>query len=360
MPDIQDGHAQAGESSWPFDTGKGTAVHQDGWQDMTARMAPSAVSGYLGDAALNVKVSSIVVPGVDIAAGEAMVRGFCYKTTGVTVKLEDNTPSPDPRMDTIVLRLDMANNEIYAAALKGQPAASPKPRQLTQQQGGIWEFPLAYALIKKASNEIDTVTDCRMFSDGGKLPQAADPSKADPIPSPGDSFYMRDTNGIESLSSFSNRGGWAINEDIGKYRSYTPHLNYASQDSPKPQLKGHWKWISQNTVYFVANIINNDNKREIHAGGQQVYMNVDLPVKSRGGVFQVVNSVLFNNSDSAESEDNYWIGNAYISGGSTVQPVFQNTTDLKATGDWLTRIPHNASVWISGVYEADVFNEGNG
>ncbi|WEB38769.1 hypothetical protein MOV08_05260 [Streptomyces yunnanensis] len=285
MPSFDAPNGQGSEYSWPFSDGKGTAVDQAKWQDMAARMTYTAVSGKLGDAALQVSVSKAgTPPSVDVAPGEAMVRGFCYKTDGVSVQLKDNSRTPQPRLDTIVLRLDMANNNISATSLMGAPAEDPKPAELKREQGGVWDFPIAYVLLKKSSNEIAEIADLRIFSDGGNLPQAYDPSKADVEPNPGDLLFMREAkSGYESFVSYSNRGGWAVNEDIGKYRTYKPNLNYASVDSPKPEIKGHWKWIAQNTVYFCANITNNDNTRNIVAGGQQTYMNVDLPVKARGG-----------------------------------------------------------------------------
>jgi hypothetical protein len=101
---------------------------------------------------------------VDVAAGEAMVQGHYYiNSTSKTLTL-GTANALNPRIDTIVLRLDDGADSITAVVVSGTPAASPVPPTLTQTLPyGVYEFPLADVLVPAAATVPGTITDRREF-----------------------------------------------------------------------------------------------------------------------------------------------------------------------------------------------------
>ena len=96
-------------------------------------------------------------------AGEAMVRGHYY-TSDATVALALATADPtNPRIDTVVLRLDPTANSIVLAVKTGTPAGSPVAPALVQTDAGIFEQPLGDALVPATSGVPTTITDRREF-----------------------------------------------------------------------------------------------------------------------------------------------------------------------------------------------------
>lgn len=83
---------------------------------------------------------SFVIP--DAAVG--VVQGFTYSNSGTLTKTATNNGNSLPRLDLLVLRLDMTAKTITAAILQGTPAASPVLPAVTQNST-TWEIPLAYA-----------------------------------------------------------------------------------------------------------------------------------------------------------------------------------------------------------------------
>ncbi len=85
----------------------------------------------------------VTVPGglnVVVAAGEALIRGFLYQNTAPkTIAVVANS-SGSARIDTVVVRLDVAANTCIAQIHAGTPGAGVPA--LTQVDGGVWEFPL--------------------------------------------------------------------------------------------------------------------------------------------------------------------------------------------------------------------------
>ena len=96
--------------------------------------------------------------------GFALVRGFAYENTeNLTLTCDPSTSQP--RIDTVILRLDPSANSIVAAIKKGTPDASPVPPALTQVPGAVWEMPLYDILLPANSTAIDynNVTNRRQF-----------------------------------------------------------------------------------------------------------------------------------------------------------------------------------------------------
>lgn len=100
---------------------------------------------------------------VVVAPGQAMVRGHFYiNTLDEELNLAVANPT-NPRIDTVVLRLDPETNNILLAVLTGTPAASPTAPALTQTDAGVYEKALADILVPPTAGIPGTITDRRNF-----------------------------------------------------------------------------------------------------------------------------------------------------------------------------------------------------
>jgi hypothetical protein len=80
---------------------------------------------------------------VKVRAGQALVRGHYYYNTGIeTLSIAAADPT-NPRIDSLVLRLDPTANSILLVVLTGTPGVSPSAPSLTQTDSGIYEQLLA-------------------------------------------------------------------------------------------------------------------------------------------------------------------------------------------------------------------------
>lgn len=100
---------------------------------------------------------------VDVAAGEAMVRGHFYISTATESLSLTTADATNDRIDTIVLELDPTANSIVLAVVDGTPAGSPVAPTLTQTDAGIFQFPLANVLVPATAGVPSTITDRREF-----------------------------------------------------------------------------------------------------------------------------------------------------------------------------------------------------
>ncbi|MEV6673273.1 hypothetical protein [Streptomyces sp. NPDC051162] len=343
------------ETSWPFAGGDAQRVDVPRWQTLTAPMAPTGVIGRWGDSALSVTVSTSQAGAVDVAPGRAWVRGFAYLADQVvTLPLSKQTTTSDPRIDLVVLELDVAAGRIVARVLKGQPAPTPRPPGVTQIDGGVWQYPLAQVTVKRGTTLVDNIRDVRTLTDAGRPPAVAE-TQVPTNPTPGDLVYYKSgSSGAEELHMYAADGGWSIVSAIGKLRTYTPRLNW---DNGSYSARGHYQWVSSNMMWVTANITNTSGRTW---NGTQ--MSVSLPTKARGGIVQLLTCSLYNNdlgTTPFEGMPNYVIGTAYLNGGSTCQPVLQSYNDVMSGGDWWDRFPKKATMIVTGVFEADYYHEGN-
>lgn len=145
------------QASFPFEGIDTTETQFSKW----ARHFNSGVDDVPTGTALEVSAGTGLA--VNVAAGEAMVRGHYY-TSDATVALALATADPtNPRIDTVVLRLDPTANSIVLAVKTGTPAGSPVAPSLVQTDAGIFEQPLADALVPATSGVPTTITDRREF-----------------------------------------------------------------------------------------------------------------------------------------------------------------------------------------------------
>lgn len=100
---------------------------------------------------------------VAVAAGQAMVRGHFYISTASENLTIGTANASNPRIDSVVLRLDPTANSIVLAVVAGTPASSPVAPTLTQTDAGVFEYLLATVLVPAASTSVSTITDMRSF-----------------------------------------------------------------------------------------------------------------------------------------------------------------------------------------------------
>jgi hypothetical protein len=150
------------ERSFPFDAGAGATISETDWQKMARRfLASGVITGYLNQLAVTADGSSL---SVSVATGGAFVEGFYYENDAAKAVPLAAANASNPRIDTIVVRLDRVANTTLIDKVTGTPAASPVAPTLSQTDS-LYELPLANVLVPAAAGVIvaGNVTDRRAF-----------------------------------------------------------------------------------------------------------------------------------------------------------------------------------------------------
>lgn len=92
---------------------------------------------------LRVQAQNPTTTAVDVLPGSALVQGIAYINDDTESFVIASNASGNPRIDTIVVQADYAQQETRLALSQGTPAASPVPPTLTQSAGIMWEIPVA-------------------------------------------------------------------------------------------------------------------------------------------------------------------------------------------------------------------------
>ena len=145
------------QTSWPFEN---IDTSETQYSQLFRNLGEGVVDGKelelepFGDSSgMNVKVR----------AGQALVRGHYYYNTGIetlTIAAADPT---NPRIDSVVLRLDPTANSILLVVLTGVPGVSPSAPALTQTDSAIYEQLIANVAVAANATVITSgnVTDER-------------------------------------------------------------------------------------------------------------------------------------------------------------------------------------------------------
>lgn len=148
------------ENSWPFENIDTTETQ---YSLLFSEFQDNGVAGDNSNpASIAVSVAAGMV--LTVSDGFAVIRGFAYQNTA-DLSLTVDAADAQPRIDTVVLRLDPSVNSIVAAIKKGTAAASPSAPALTQTPDGIYELPLANILVPASVIALDpgNLTDRRQF-----------------------------------------------------------------------------------------------------------------------------------------------------------------------------------------------------
>lgn len=113
---------------------------------------------------------------VEVKIGAALVNGKIYETDAAVQLTVGANASGNPRIDTVILRVDYTAQTIRTVIKQGTPAGSPA-RPSLQQDTSIWEIPLADIAVANGFSSIaqSDITDRRragQSSAAGWLPYA--------------------------------------------------------------------------------------------------------------------------------------------------------------------------------------------
>lgn len=126
--------------AYPFDSGAGSNVLESQWREMARNWLPTGVlEGRYNE--LAVAESSPAAMSVQVATGQAWIEGtFYWNDAAATLPVTANA-SGNPRIDLVVVRINLAANSWELAVLPGTPAGSPVAPTPTQN-ASLWEEPL--------------------------------------------------------------------------------------------------------------------------------------------------------------------------------------------------------------------------
>lgn len=100
---------------------------------------------------------------VTVNAGCAMIRGYWYKSEGSTSLSVNAANSIYPRIDRVVLRLDLSARKISLKVLPGTPSAVPTAPALVRGEN-VYDLALARLIIPANATVITSVIDERSDS----------------------------------------------------------------------------------------------------------------------------------------------------------------------------------------------------
>lgn len=148
------------QTSWPFEN---IDTSEAQYSQLFSEFQTSGVSGDY-TSATTIAVTAPSGMNLVVSDGFAIVRGFAYYNSSDLTLVADPATA-QPRIDTVILRLDPTVNSVVAAIKKGTPGASPSAPALTQTPDAVYEMPLANILVPASATALDpaNLTDRRRF-----------------------------------------------------------------------------------------------------------------------------------------------------------------------------------------------------
>jgi len=124
---------------FPFAQGDGENVTEADWRDMVQKFLRPGVAKGEGtefDAEPGTGLSVVIHP------GHGWVVGHYLKSTQDETLTLETADANNPRIDRVVMFVDMINREGGLKVLTGDPDANPVPKTPTQNENSMWEEPL--------------------------------------------------------------------------------------------------------------------------------------------------------------------------------------------------------------------------
>lgn len=151
------------ETSWPFDA---APTYEDAWRAMARLWQASGVVGTQRgptDTALRPSLGS----GLSFVTqpGAAWLVGHMYNSTAAETTTASTNGNTNPRIDVLVLRMDVTANTITRVIVQGTPAASPTAPAISAGPT-VWDLPLASATCpgSGSAQNYNTLKDFRRYA----------------------------------------------------------------------------------------------------------------------------------------------------------------------------------------------------
>ena len=149
------------EKSGFFNSADGDRIYDA--VDFAAYFGSLVTNGIFYKAATNLQVSPGSGLGISVAAGSAWINGYRYENTGALSLPLTTANGSNPRIDRVVVRLNMISRSIHLAVVDGSPAATPSAPALIRTSD-VYELGIADVLIPAAATSVaaNNITDIRL------------------------------------------------------------------------------------------------------------------------------------------------------------------------------------------------------
>jgi hypothetical protein len=157
------------EGYGPFNSGAGATFQEDKWREFFGNLISSGVfksAKVNGSAGGDLAVSAGSGLSVNIATGVAMTYGFFYENDATLNKTLITANPSLPRIDRIVVKLDVSARTVLIVVKPGTAASSPSAPTLTQTSS-IYELSLAQVRVNAGATSPTSITDERTY--GGAI-----------------------------------------------------------------------------------------------------------------------------------------------------------------------------------------------
>ncbi|MFI2031402.1 hypothetical protein [Streptomyces buecherae] len=341
-------------------------VAQAQWQSMATMWSPDRVNFQLtgssyGSTSLPFYAKVLDNRTIEIAAGSAWVGGFFYQLSGTKSITVPANAGDKPRKDLIAIQVDLAKSAANIVLVQGAPAATPQVPQPRRQPGGLWEMPL-YEVLAGARNASVSATGRMPFAVPGPAAYPWNTTESAALQPRGAFIYDMDNNGGDSpYEAINTRDGYVITRNFAKSRTYTPSI-LGGGTVPESSRWGRWRWIAPNMIWFSV-VIENPATTDVKLSGDNWIFGVSLPVHANGKTGQVIAGHIDNNGTGgavSPALPNFSDVIGKIGKGGAPSAVFlyiPSPVSTKSGLDGLSVIPRKGTLTLSGVYEANQFDE---
>ncbi|MER6086530.1 hypothetical protein [Streptomyces bluensis] len=349
------------EISYPFNAdnanGGTSIISQTQWQAMAAGWAGDYVDFRLTTPGESLPFVASVVNGRDlqIGSGRAWVGGFYYQNTSTKTLTVPANSTTRGRKDLVVIQADISKSSVNLALRTGTAAASPAEPFPTRNRGGVWEMAL-YVVDVPANNGALTLTRRAPFTMGSiaAFPWSARESALLMPPNTLGIDVDQNASGGQA-EVFRGTDGYVTTRHLGKTRTYTPGL--VNSGSMSSSLRtGRWRWAGPNLVWFQVTI-NNTTSKPVEATGSNWRVGITLPQTCNAKGIQVLSGYLANPNKSSGMPNMLSITATTHPKSTTLYLSIPNYRTPTEGLDGLRQFPAKSTFSISGVYEANEFNE---